>query len=78
MLEKSDLYFEVVFHKLKDQCDKYPQNSSWPYYVGVVCDRNEQYGLALKYYKRSYEIEPDSILLENIKDVKNNIKKQRS
>lgn len=82
LLEKSDLYFEVVFHKLKDQCDKYPQNSSWPYYVGAVCDRNEQYGLALKYYKRSYEIEPDSILLENIKDVKNNmekmIKKQRS
>lgn len=61
----------IVTAKLKVQTNKYPNDYYWPYCLGIIYERSEQYPIAIKYYKTSLSKEINNVICERIADCLN-------
>ena len=47
--------------KLKVQCTKNPNEATWPYYLGVIHERQKRYNDAISYYKQANSKDANSV-----------------
>lgn len=59
---------EMLVAKLKIQSAKNPNDNSWPYDIGIIYQRAQQYDKAIGWYEKSNQIDASSQALENIAD----------
>lgn len=55
MQQLADSAFVLTNNKLKVQTAKEPNESSWPYFIGVVNERQNKYQYAIDAYKIHYQ-----------------------
>lgn len=66
MQELADSSMTTIATKLRVQAAKEPSESSWPYYIGVVYERNNKYKKAIEYYKDAYKLDNNPVIAERI------------
>ena len=66
MQELADSSVTTIATKLRVQAAKEPTESSWPYYLGVVYERNDKYKKAIEYYKNAYKLDNNPVIAERI------------
>lgn len=66
MQELADSSITAISTKLRVQAAKEPMESSWPYYLGVVYERNDKYKKAIGYYKDAYKLDNKPVIAERI------------
>ena len=66
MQELADLSIMAIATKLRVQAAKEPTEGSWPYYLGIVYERNDKYKRAIEYYKEAYKLDNNPIIAERI------------
>ena len=66
MQELADSSMTTIATKLRVQAAKESTESSWPYYLGVVYERNDKYKKAIEYYKDAYKLDNNPVIAERI------------
>lgn len=66
MQELADSSMTTIATKLRVQAAKESTVSSWPYYLGVVYERNDKYKKAIEYYKDAYKLDNNPVIAERI------------
>ena len=69
----ADSAFAQTVAKLKVQKLKEPKETSWPYDLGVVCERTDRYAKAIPYYKESFAMESNKEIANRISNCYNEI-----
>lgn len=66
MLMLADSAFLIIQSRLKIQHSKEPNDGSWMYYLGKICEFTGKYEKAIGYYKEGYSIEALDVFNESI------------
>ena len=66
MQELADSSIMTIATKLRVQAAKEPTEGSWPYYLGIVYERNDKFKRAIDYYKEAYKLDNNPIIAERI------------
>lgn len=66
MQDLADSTCILVTAKLKVQCNKSPENEYWPYCLGIVYEKTEQYRNAISYYKKSLSKKMNDVIYRRI------------
>ena len=66
MQELANSSIMTIATKLRVQAAKEPTEGSWPYYLGIVYERNDKFKRAIDYYKEAYKLDNNPIIAERI------------
>lgn len=66
MLRLKDPAMALLIAKLKIRMTKEPNDSNWPYYLGLEYEISHEYAKAITYYEKSQKIEADAPNLRRI------------
>lgn len=66
MQQLADSSVTSIATKLRVQAAKEPTESSWPYYLGVVYERQDNYKKAIGYYKDAHKLDNNPTIAERI------------
>ncbi len=66
MQQLADSSFTTIATKLRVQAAKEPTESSWPFYLGVVHERKDNFKKAIGYYKDAYKLDNNPVIAERI------------
>ncbi len=66
MQQLADSSITAIATKLRVQAAKEPNENTWPYYLGVVHERKDNYKKAISYYKDALKLETNPIIANRI------------